>query len=293
MQATRHTLTLSPNLHLSYLTWGEGTPVVLLHGLADHGLVWQSLAGTLGDRYGCIAPDLRGHGDSSKPPENSYDVCLLAADLEALAAHLRVSSVHVVAHSWAAKVALVWAQQQPHRIRSLVLVDPFFVNRLPGFFRPTLPIFYRTLPFLQVMGPFPTYDAAEAVARTLKQYRGWSSFQASVFQAGMEQKAAGGWGSKFAISARNGVFQDILDQAGLTQDLNIPTGLMLPDQGLNRMAWQLKPYQQHLHPLTIIPIPGNHWPHLVQHQAFNQAVSNFLDSQTSLDSSVANNSLPG
>ncbi|MCG8363229.1 MAG: alpha/beta hydrolase [Pseudanabaenales cyanobacterium] len=277
MEVTRKTLTLSADLHLSYLTWGAGDPVMLLHGLADHGLVWQSLAESLGDRYLCITPDLRGHGESSKPPETDYDSRMLAADLETLAQHLSLDSVHVAAHSWAAKVALVWARQQPQRIRSLILVDPFFVNRLPGFLRPTFPILYRILPFLKVMGPFPTYEAAAAIARRLKQYRGWSPLQESVFQAGMEQKPEGCWGSKFAIAARNGVFQDTLQLAGLTEAITTPTNLMLPKQGLNRTAFQLKPYKQHLIDLTITPIPGNHWPHLVEPQAFNQAVADFLD----------------
>lgn len=249
---------------------------MLLHGLADHGLVWQRLATVLANRYLCIAPDLRGHGESSKPSETEYDARLLAADLEALAQHLDLGQVQVVAHSWAAKVALVWARQQSQRIHSLVLVDPFFVNRLPGLFRPTFPILYRTLPFLKLIGPFPSYEAAVAVAQTLKQYREWSVLQASVFEAGIEQKADGCWGSKFAVSARNGVFQDTLQLAGLTEEIGIPTCLIRPKQGLNRAAFQLKPYQQYLPNLTVIEIPGNHWPHLVEPQTFNQAVEDFL-----------------
>ena len=280
MEEIRNTFTLSADLRLSYLTWGAGKPVVLLHGLADHGLVWQSLAQALADRYLCIAPDLRGHGESSKPPETEYDSRLLAADLETLAQHLNLEQVQVVAHSWAAKAALVWVRQQPQRIHSLALVDPFFVNRLPGFLRPTFPILYRTLPFLKVMGPFPNYEAAAAVARSLKQYRGWSALQESAFQAGMEEKPDGRWGSKFAIAARNGVFQDILQLAGLTETITIPTSLMLPKHGLNRTSFQLQPYQQHLTHLTIAPISGNHWPHLVEPQAFNQAVTVFLESRS-------------
>ena len=281
MEATRKTLPLSADLHLSYLTWGAGgEPVMLLHGLADQGLVWQSLAAALGDRYFSIAPDLRGHGESSKPPETDYDSQQLAADLETLAQHLNLEQVHVVAHSWAAKAALLWARQQPQRIRSLVLADPFFVNRLPGFLRLAFPIMYRILPFLKVIGPFPNYEAAVATARSLKQYRGWSALQEAVFQAGVEQKSDGRWGGKFAISARNGVFQDTLQRAGLTEAIAIPTNLMLPIQGLNRTAWQLQPYKKHLRHLTITPIPGNHWPHLVEPQAFNQAVAAFLETQS-------------
>ena len=279
MEAPRQTLTLSSDLHLSYLRGGAGNPVVLLHGLADHGLVWQSLATALADRYLCIAPDLRGHGESSKPPETEYDSRMLATDLEMLAQHLDLEQVQVIAHSWAAKAALVWARQQPQRIGGLVLVDPFFVNRLPRLLRPTFPMLYRLLPFLKVMGPFPNYAAAVAVARTLKQYRGWSALQELAFQAGMEQKPEGCWGSKFAIAARNGVFQDTLQLAGLTEAIAIPTCLILPIQGLNRTAFQLQPYKKHLTPLTITPVPGNHWPHLVEPEVFNQTVVVFLDRQ--------------
>ena len=277
MKATRKRLTVSADVDLSYLTWGQGKPVLLLHGLADHGGVWQNLAEMLSTHYRCIAPDLRGHGESSKPPATKYDSRMLAVDLEAIAQHLNLDQVTVVAHSWAAKVALLWARQHPQRIGDLLLVDPFFVNRLPGLFRLTLPILYRTLPFLKVMGPFPTYEAAVVTARTLKQYREWSPLQASVFRSGMEQKSDGSWGSKFAITARNGVFQDTLQLAGLTTAIATPTCLLLPEQGLNRTAFQLRPYRKYLSNLRIISIAGNHWPHLVQPQLFNQTVMAFLE----------------
>ncbi len=55
-----------------------------------------------------------------------------------------------------------------------------------------------------------------ALAQTLQQYRGWSPLQQAVFDAAMEQKPDGTWGRKFAVAARNGVFEDILNRAGLT-----------------------------------------------------------------------------
>ena len=182
----------------------------------------------------------------------------------------------VVAHSWAAKVALLWAQRCPDRLRQLILVDPFFVNRLSAVFRPTFPILYRTLPFLKVMGPFADLAQAQTVAQGLKQYRGWSAQQQAVFHAGMVQEADGQWRSKFAITARNGVFDDILQTAGLTAPLATPTTLLLPDEGLNRMAWQTRPYHQYLTQLRVENIPGNHWPHLVELEAFNAAIAESL-----------------
>ncbi len=269
-------LALTDEITVAYREWGTGPPVVMLHGLADHSLVWQGLAQHLSDRYRCLALDLRGHGDSSKPPATEYTACLLADDLEQFCQHLQLDTVTVIAHSWAAKIALLWARQSPQRVNSLTLVDPFFVNRLPTVFRPTLPIFYRTLPFLKVMGPFPDLEQATAVAQQLKQYQGWSEQQQAVFYTGMERQADGQWRSKFAIAARNGVFADVLQTAGLTAPLATPTALLLPQQGLNRMAWQTKPYHQYLTQLQVHTLPGNHWPHLVKPAAFNQSVAAIL-----------------
>ncbi|WP_204139723.1 alpha/beta fold hydrolase [Halomicronema sp. CCY15110] len=273
-------LKLSTDLTLAYREAGEGLPVVMLHGLADHSLVWQSLAQHLGDRYRCLAPDLRGHGDSSKPPASAYGARFIADDLEQFCVQLPLNTATVIAHSWAAKVALWWARQYPQRLRHLILVDPFFVNRLPVAFRPTFPILYRTLPFLKVMGPFADREQAQAVAQGLKQYRGWSAQQQAIFHAGMAQQTDGQWRSKFAIAARNGVFDDILQTAGLTEPLATPTTLLLPQQGLNRMAWQTRPYHQYLSNLEVQTIPGNHWPHLVEPETFNAAIAAELGKNT-------------
>ena len=262
----------------AYRTWGAGAPVLCLHGLADHGLVWRSLAESTpcpGLRW--IAPDLPGHGDSDKPlAETAYGAPQLAQQLETFAQGQDLQRVTVIAHSWAAKVALLWAQQQPQRIQRLVLIDPFFVNRFPTWTRLTFPLLYRTLPFLKGMGPFPTRQVAIALAQTLKQYRGWSALQQAVFAHGMVQQPDGQWVSKFTPAARDGVFADTVQTAGLTRTLTTPTLLVLPIQGLNRSQLQLRPYRRFLPHRQEVAVLGNHWPHLVEPVALTAAIAPFL-----------------
>ena len=272
----RKTINLS-QIQLSYLEWGEGEPVLLLHGLADHALVWASLGEYLANSYHSVAPDIRGHGESSKP-ETGYRSADIIADLEGLMDSLGWNSAHIVAHSWMAKVACVWAKLQPQRFRSLVLVDPFFIGKMPSFAKVTFPFFYKVLPFLKCMGPFADYAAAENLARQLKQYKGWSPLQAAVFQGGMEEKKDGTWGSKFVVQARNEVFEDVMLVAGLTETLEVKTLLLLPEQGLNRSEFQFKPFRTYLKNLTMQKIPGNHWAFLVEPDAFNRAVKEFFKS---------------
>lgn len=273
--AVRQTL-LTPDIQLSYLEWNQGQePVLLLHGLADHALVWSSLGDELATDYHIVAPDMRGHGESSKP-EDDYTFESAIADLEALMDHLGWSSAHVISHSWTGKLAAIWARVNPQRLRSMVLIDPIFIWKMPSFFRLTFPLLYRYLSFLKGMGPFPSYEVAETLAQQLNQYQGWSPLQQQVFQAGLEKKPDGSWGSKFTINARDRIFEDVMRVPGFIAPVATPSLFIQPEQGLNRFDWQIKPYKTHLTKLRICQVPGNHWPFLTAPTAFNQTVASFL-----------------
>lgn len=275
---TRQTLNLPNNLQLSYLEWNRGKePVLLLHGLADHGLVWSSLGEELANNYHIIAPDLRGHGNSNKP-ETGYFAQDIINDLECLMNHLNWNCAHIIGHSWTGKLASIWATQNPKRFKTMTLVDPFYINKIPTFFKFTFPLFYRVLPFLKIVGTFNNYEEVENLAKTLKQYQGWSDLQKKVFQESLENAENDKVKSKFVTQARNEIFEDVMLNAGLTKVLEIPTLFVKPKKGLNRSEFQIKPYKNYLKNLEIQEVPGNHWAFLVEPQSFNQTIKKYLDS---------------
>ncbi len=264
------------SMEISYLQWSDrGMPLLLLHGMADHALVWSSLGDYLSSNYQVIAPDLRGHGESGKPA-TGYHFQDYIGDLRALINHLGWTQAHILGHSWSAKIAAIWATQQPEVFKSLILVDPFFIDKMPSWIRITFPILYQVLPFLKITRSFDSYQSIEAIARQLKQYKGWSNLQQEVFKNAIEQKADGSWSGKFTLSARGEIFEDVMGFAGLTKTLDIPSLLILPQQGLNRTAWQIQSYKKYLTSLEIKKIPGNHWAFLGEPESFNQAVAEFL-----------------
>ncbi|NJL80097.1 MAG: alpha/beta hydrolase [Richelia sp. RM2_1_2] len=271
----RKTLSL-PDIQLSYLEWNQGKePLLLLHGLADNALVWSSLGDYLAADYHIIAPDMRGHGDSSKP-ENDYTFDSVIADLEALMDNMGWVNAHVVGHSWSGKLACIWATKNPQYLKSMVLVDPIFIWKMPDLIKLTFPILYRVLPFLKGMGPFDSYEAAEKQVQKLNQYQDWTALQKQVFQASIEQKVDGNWGSKFTIAARDGIFEQVMRVPGLTESVNIPTLFVQPQKGVNRQNWQLKPYKTYLKNLQISQLPGNHWCFMTQPESFNQTIETFI-----------------
>ena len=278
---TRKTLHL-PDIELSYLEWQPETGkekvprLLLLHGLADSASVWTSLGNYLSNRYHIVAPDMRGHGESSKP-KTGYTFESAIADLEALMAHLNWPDAHILGHSWMGKLAPIWARQNPDRFGSMILVDPIFITKLPVAMKLTLPIVYRKLDCLKCVGPFATLSQAEAAAKQSGEYADWSEVQQMVFQHQIEQKSDGTWGSKFAIAARNQIFAEVMKVAGLTENIEIETLFVQPEKGVNRMAWQMQPYNRYLKNLTVAKVPGNHWSFLTEPETFNQTVAGFLE----------------
>ncbi|MEG4420919.1 alpha/beta hydrolase [Microcoleus sp. LAD1_D5] len=278
---TRNTLHL-PEIELSYLEWPPETGkekvprLLLLHGLADSGCVWTNLGDYLSNRYHIVAPDMRGHGESSKP-KTGYTFESAIADLEALMAHLNWPDAHILGHSWTGKLAPIWARQNPDRFCSMILVDPIFITKLPAVMKLTLPIVYRKLDCLKCVGPFVTLAQAEAAAKQSGEYADWSDVQQRVFQHQIEQKFDGNWGSKFTIAARNQIFAQVMKVAGLTENIDIPTLFVQPEKGVNRMDWQMQPYKRYLKNLTVAKVPGNHWSFLTEPETFNQTVADFLE----------------
>lgn len=252
--------------------------VLLLHGLGDCGATWRGVGDRLARRYDVVALDLPGHGDSAKPDDPAaYGFERVIGLLEGAIAALGWQQFHGVGHSLSGKLLPVWARSRPEAFLSLTLVDPFFINAMPDWLGLTFPLLYRTLPFLKLLGPFPSRDAAEACARSLRQYADWTPLQQQALADNLEQRPDGTWGSKLAIAARNGFFRESMRIAGLTDAIALPSLLVLPEQGLNRSDFQLAPCRQYLTNLTEVRVPGNHWPFLMDPDAFTDALIQFWE----------------
>ena len=103
-------------LHLT--VWGEGVPVIFVHGSMSTGM--ETFAGQkpLADAYRLILLDRRGYGGSPFTRCSDYDVDAL--DIVDLLEH----PAHLVGHSYGAVACLVAASMQPEKIRSLTVIEP-------------------------------------------------------------------------------------------------------------------------------------------------------------------------
>jgi len=109
---------------LHYLDEGRGDPIVFLHGMGSCGEDWVLQTREFAEEYRVIAPDLRGHGRSDKPP-GPYSMALFAADVAALLDTLSIDRAHIVGLSLGGLVAQRLAINFPDRVRSLTLTNTF------------------------------------------------------------------------------------------------------------------------------------------------------------------------
>ncbi|MBV8160011.1 MAG: alpha/beta hydrolase [Acidimicrobiia bacterium] len=102
---------------------GDGPAVLLAHATGFHGLVWRPVAAHLAD-FHCYSFDERGHGDSSRPPDHSYDWTGFADDARAVLDGFGLQHPFGVGHSAGAAALLMAEAFRPGSFRALYLWEP-------------------------------------------------------------------------------------------------------------------------------------------------------------------------
>jgi pimeloyl-ACP methyl ester carboxylesterase len=96
---------------------------VLLHGFGHHSRIWDPLARRLHADYEVVALDFRGHGDSAWDRQSDYSHETLQQDLQALISALKLTNFHLLGHSLGARIAMLYAAEQPQQVSSLTIMD--------------------------------------------------------------------------------------------------------------------------------------------------------------------------
>lgn len=112
-------------------TLDTAAPLVLAHATGLHGWVWQPVAGELADGFDCVAPDLRGHGDTPAPADGDFDWRGFAADLLAAIDALGLVRPVALGHSSGATAVLLAEQARPGTFAGVYAYEPVLVPADP------------------------------------------------------------------------------------------------------------------------------------------------------------------
>jgi len=108
-------------MKLHYRKYGEGQPIVILHGLFGSSDNWQTLGKKFAENFEVYLVDQRNHGHSPKSDEFNYQ--LLSDDLYQLITVLGLEKIILIGHSMGGKTVMHFAQQHPTFIEKLIVVD--------------------------------------------------------------------------------------------------------------------------------------------------------------------------
>lgn len=108
-------------------TAGSGLPLLLLHGFPQTNVIWHKIGPELAKRFTVVAPDLRGYGFSSKPPDgeshSGYSKRAMVRDQVEVMRALGFERFAVVGHDRGGRVAWRLATEQPEHVTRAVILD--------------------------------------------------------------------------------------------------------------------------------------------------------------------------
>jgi haloacetate dehalogenase len=106
---------------------GSGPPLLLLHGYPQTHVMWHAIAPALAEDFTVVAADLRGYGDSDRPPTTAdhwpYTKRAMAAEQVAVMRALGFERFALCGHDRGARVGYRLALDHPERITRLAVID--------------------------------------------------------------------------------------------------------------------------------------------------------------------------
>jgi esterase len=253
-------------MQLNYKVFGEGFPLVILHGLLGSLDNWQTLAKKLSEQYKVYIVDQRNHGKSPHSDEFSYD--LLSADLlEFLDMH-HISKTHLIGHSMGGKTVMQFALKHPERVAKLVVVDI-----TPGAFDDRHSDVFEALHFA---------DAAKAQSRDevearLRQKLEEESTVLFLLKGLMRSESGNGFDWKFNLGALHKAYNNI---SSAIEENGVYEGETLFIKGQKSSYINPANYgdisDRFLHHHLVEIKDAGHWVHAEKPVEFLAAVSDFL-----------------
>jgi haloacetate dehalogenase len=123
----KHLTTKTSGATINFVTAGSGPPLLLLHGYPQTHIEWRDVAPQLAKKFTVVAADLRGYGDSSKPPDGenhlNYSKRAMAQDQVEVMAGLGFQKFALVGHDRGGRVAHRLALDHADRVTKLAILD--------------------------------------------------------------------------------------------------------------------------------------------------------------------------
>lgn len=257
-------------MKLYYREMGEGTPLMIIHGLMGSSDNWGTIGRNLAENYRVLLLDMRNHGRSPHSEEFGYDI--MAADVHNLMNDLAIEKATLIGHSMGGKVAMSFARDFPERLARLVVVD-------------MAPKSYPTSSFEQLMNALLSVDLQQLQSRQMAD----DQLKAAIPEEGvrffllknLKRVNNENGGPAFEWKFNLPVLYKYLGEATAGLDFDTPfegPTFFMRGENSDYLLDSDRPKIKRLFPAAeIATIPGaGHWVHAEAPTAFREALLKFL-----------------
>lgn len=124
--------TVIEGLKVSYVVYGTGKPLLLIHGIPVWGYLWKDCIAPLSQYYKLIIPDLVGYGYSDQRDRFDRSIKVQSRILSLLLDHLNITNLFVVGHDIGGAVAQRFVVDHADRVEKWVLMDSVLFDSWPA-----------------------------------------------------------------------------------------------------------------------------------------------------------------
>ena len=253
-------------MKLNYKSFGQGEPVIILHGLFGTLDNWQTVAKQLAEDYTVYIIDQRNHGRSPHADEFNYQI--LAADLQHFMESNWIYRARIIGHSMGGKTALQFALDFPAMVEQLVVVDMGIKAYAGGHAE-----IFAAMLALDLATVASRKDAEAFLATRIKE-RGVRQF----LLKNLSRSQEGGYEWKMNLPVLHARYQDILAEITSGEVFEEDTLFIRGGRSdyVQNADWESI---QRLFPQAQLATVKNagHWVHAEQPQQLLQIVRNFFN----------------
>lgn len=252
-------------MELNYKAYGNGHPLIILHGLLGSLDNWHSIARKLAENYRVYLIDQRNHGKS--PHTDEMDYRSMAADVHEFMEKQGIPSAYVAGHSMGGKTAMQAALQYPEKIDKLISIDMPPKANSPGH-----EAIFNALKAMDLSQVEKRKDADEQ----LKQYI--SDFGIRQFLLkNLERGPSGGYQWKMNLLGIEKAYSDILEKITSYEPFPKPTLFIRGGNSDYVNEQDIADHEEIFPEASLVTIDNaGHWVHAEAPEAFMATLNNFL-----------------
>jgi len=117
------------NDFFEYVEGGKGETLIFVHGFQSTKSYWLPYFQKFINKYNIIAMDLPGHGNSSRPKKQKYDLQSMADSLALFIEKKNLTNFHLIGTSMGGGIATIYTYKYPQKVKSLILINPLGIDQ--------------------------------------------------------------------------------------------------------------------------------------------------------------------